>query len=272
MTLIGLGAVLVYIGYRLGLTSAHSSLKNSTRKPILYLRAFEDDGRHNLNPHSITAKLLGVRPFSWLERLGPFAAAYPIRLFKLMVGAAADTSEEQLGSCFRKYGPFVTYGKPGEGLALGGADRLYEKHENWQQAIINLADRSRAVVLQPGESQGVWWEIATLTSRLKPEQLLLCLVNFANTQQGYDEFRLRFEDQIGHKLPRTLSGAHFMCFHHDWRPQLLPSIDRSPFLWPLVGVAVDLRISRLPERCPGLRPDYAVDREAGADSPTTSSR
>jgi hypothetical protein len=236
------GGILIYLAYRLGLGSGRSRIEKDQRSSILYLRAFEDDGKHSLNPNTFTAKALGIRPFALLERFGgPMGMMYPLRILKLMLGIAVDTSEEQLGGYFRKFGPFVAIGKPGELLAMGGADRVYERNESWKETALNLMDRSRVVILQPAETEGVWWEISTCLARIEPARLLICLANYQGSQQGYDEFRLRFEDLLGRKLPRTQGNALFMRFDDDWTPHLLPTAFQLPVLWPIVGTAVNLR-------------------------------
>jgi hypothetical protein len=262
---ISLGALLLYAGYRVGLGTNLKSKKPDDRLPILYLRSFGDDGRYSLNPQGFYARILGLRPFSFLENFGPVAHAYPPRMIKLLLGIAADTAEEQLGIYFRKHGPFRAIGKPGERLATGGADRVYVGHDTWQEEVIGLMDRSRAVVLQPAATEGVWWEIEKAIKRVGPRRLILCLANFKDSIQDYDDFRQRFQKMVGAKLPRSLYNSHFMYFTDAaWTPRLLESVPRNPLLWPVVGVGIDLErtlhpfLSQLPEPPSGLPAEVKV--------------
>ncbi len=260
-----IGSLLLYSGYRIGLGTGRKT-RSDSRPAFLYLRSFGDDGRHNLNPNGLLAKLLGLRPFAFLELFGPVAHLYPPRLLKLFFGISADTAEEQLGAYLRRHGPFRAVGKPGELLATGGADRVYLTHQDWQGEVLSLMDSSRAIVLQPASTEGVWWEIRNSIERVGPRKLLLSLVNFASSQQDYDDFRQRFRQLTRARLPRTLGKARFLYFTEDsWEPCLLQSIPRNPMLWPFSGVGIDIGrtlapfLSRLPNPLTDLpQPGEAV--------------
>ena len=263
-----LGALFLYSGYRVGLGTKQSAAEKDDRLPVLYLRSFGDDGRNSLNPDGFFSKMLGLRPFDFLENFGPIAHAYPPRMVKLLFGFAADTAEEQLGNYFRKQGPFRAIGKPGERLVTGGAERMYVAHDAWQDRVLELMDSSRAVVLQPAATEGVWWEIGKAIDRVTPQRLILCLANFRDSAQDYEDFRQRFGKLVGAKLPRSLGKAQFMFFTDTaWTPRLLDSIPRNPLLWPALGVGIDIGktlhpfLSRLPDPPPGL--PEKVDGKAG---------
>jgi hypothetical protein len=232
--------ICLYLAYRLKPGGAVRKMRQDPRAPILFLRSFGDDGRHNLNPKSWAGAFLGTRPFPYLERWGPFANSAPARLWKLVAGIAVDNAEEQMASFFRKIGPFVGIGRPGETLAQGGAERLYVAHSDWQSQVLQLLDRSAAVILQPAETAGVWWEIEQTMQRVSPPRLLLSLACYQETQEGWDRFRMRFEQLIGKPLPRSRGDALFIHFAGDWTPMLLRPSYRTPFAWPLFGLALDL--------------------------------
>jgi hypothetical protein len=61
----------------------------------------------------------------------------------------------------RRIGPVVAVGLPGEQLPHIGATRLYLDQEVWQPRVRSLIRRARATVIIVGESDSVWWEIAT---------------------------------------------------------------------------------------------------------------
>lgn len=240
------GAVLLYLGYRFGLRGASSQEKGDTRAPAVYLRSFGDDGKNNLNPDTLTAKILGLRVWGLLEILGPIANLYPPRLLKLVLGSATDTAEEQLATFFRRQGPFVAIGKPGEWLATGGAERMYVSHDTWQDTVLGLLHRCATVVLQPARTEGVWWEIETCIRQVEPGRLLLSFAAYDKSPQAYEEFRLRFEDLSQVMLPRTLGGAHFIWIVPGGHAMVLPSRYRTPLLWPLLGLGLDLKATLWP--------------------------
>ncbi|MCX6847890.1 MAG: hypothetical protein NTY98_03125, partial [Verrucomicrobia bacterium] len=240
------GAIVLYLGYRFGLRGASSTAQGDTRPPAVYLRSFGDDGKNSLNPDTLTAKILGLRVWGLLEILGPIANLYPPRLLKLVLGSAADTAEEQLATYFRRQGPFVAIGKPGEWLATGGAERMYVSHETWKDTVLGLLGRCATVVLQPARTEGVWWEIETCIRQVQPGRLLLSFAAFDKSPQAYEEFRLRFEDLSQVTLPRTLGGAHFIWLVPGGHAMVLPSRYRTPLLWPLLGLGLDLKATLWP--------------------------
>jgi hypothetical protein len=232
------GVALVQLGHRLGLSGAEIHLESSIT-PILFLRSFGADGRGNLNPDGFAAAALGIRASVLFEKLGVLGNIHPIRALRLAVGCACDTSEEQLARFFRKLGPFVAVGRPGEVIATSGAERLYIEEDEWKCRIVELLQRSQVIVLQPGRSRGIWWEIETCVRTLPPEKLLFCLSGLENSAEAYDEFRARLEGIINRPLPRNIGNRRFICFDPNWNPQALSITYSSPLLWTFLGSAVD---------------------------------
>lgn len=231
---------LIYYGYRLSLRSAEDAREEDHRQPILYLRSFDQDSKSNLNPAGFMPQLLGLEMAGLLRRFGPLANANPVRLLRLIFSRSADHSEEQLAAYFQKLGPFVAIGKPGERLALGGASRFYVGDEEWRESVLRLIEESSIVVLQPGESEHVWWEVRETFARAKPEDILFCLASCHGEQWRYEKFRLRFERETGRTLPRGLGTNGFLHFTGE-SSRLLPMIWRWHFTWPLAGCAIDLK-------------------------------
>ncbi|MBI2513977.1 MAG: hypothetical protein HYV96_18555 [Opitutae bacterium] len=238
-----IGAFMVYWGYRLALLPGGLVLGDDRRAPVLYLRSFHDDGRNDLNPRGVTAYLLGLRNLlhDYVPAIGALGNLHPLRVVRLFIGRSSDTAEEQLAGYFnRRIGPFVAIGKPGEHVATAGAARLYVGQGEWQAKVLELLEKSSAVVLQPAETEGVWWEIARCLEHLPPRKLLICLASYLQSRQGYEEFRLRFEDITGHSLPRDRDDALFIRFDDNWTPVMLPARRAAEWRWPLFGLGIDL--------------------------------
>jgi hypothetical protein len=187
--------LLLYMGYLLSLNRPDYVRKSDARPPILYLRSFLDDRKTDLHNPSLLAEFLGVQSFSNLPLPWRYILLFhPIRIIRLFFGIAVDTSEEQLGAYFRKFGPFVAIGKPGERFATSGASRMYVSNETWQQTVMDLLAESQIVVLQPAKTEGIWWEVQKTAAAVEPQRLLICLVNFYRRQDDYETFRLKIDD------------------------------------------------------------------------------
>lgn len=246
------GAILVYIGYRLSLPGAQPPRRGqppgtTAAAPAVFLRSFTDDNLRSMNPKSTIASLLGVNPIGWIAKLfGPVANLYPWRVVKLALGRASDTAEEQLARFFRRLGPFVAIGRPGERMATGGAQRMYVDNDAWQQAVVQLLDQSWAVVIQPAATAGVWWEIEQTLRTVPPHKVVMCLVNFRDDPEGYDGFCTRMSTLLGRRMPRSLGDGMFARFEDDWTPVYLPAAYRTELTWPVADGAVDVHRSLAP--------------------------
>jgi hypothetical protein len=236
----------IYIGYALSRRGAVEELEQDTRSPILYLRAFQDDGRNNLNPTSALAAVAGLRSPDFIASLPrPWRFLFdlhPVRIVRIIFGTCVDSAEEQLGLYLRKRGPFVAVGEPGEHLATPGAARLYVADADWQKTVLDLMDRSQLVILQPAKTEGIWWEIEQTLTRVGPERTLVCMVNFKNRQNDYEDFRLRAEATSRHSLPRSVGNSDaptFLYFEADRSPHLVELSYLSPLLWVFLHRAAD---------------------------------
>jgi hypothetical protein len=195
------------------------------------------DAKTNFNPKGTIPQLLGLEPATILKWLGPLGNANPIRLLRLLFSRSADHSEEQLAGYMRKLGPFVAIGKPGERLALGGASRAYVDNEHWQETVLTLIKEAQIVVLQPGDSSNVWWEVKETFKGTSGENVLFSLLNCEGKQWRYDQFRVQFETEIDARLPRALGENSFLYFSREG-PRLLPLQRRWHFMWPAAGCAI----------------------------------
>jgi hypothetical protein len=145
---------------------------NDTRSPVLYLRSFKDDVR-------------AAQPVAHVAVAGAMIAGI-------------ITEEEVLVKALSGIGPVVAVGKPGEELPELGARRIYLRNEQWQERVTELMRESALVVLRPGQTSGVWWEISQAMTHVRPERCLLVLP-FDGTQ--YAAFVQEFKTICGKTLP-----------------------------------------------------------------------
>ena len=231
------------------------------RKPILYLRSFLDDNEKTLNPCTALSTTLGIDPPYYVlnayglekglrYKVGKTIIKYlysfwPSRLIRLFFGNPLDTSEEQLTQYFKRFGLVVAIGKPGEKLTTLGASRVYVTNEEWQQTVIDLLKESQIILLQPSTTNGVWWEIDKVIKECKPENVILCMVNYRKHQEYYENFFRRLKTiKPEIEIPRSIGNdtqTSFITFGKDWQPHILQLKYYSKFRWLFTGNALNLK-------------------------------
>ena len=182
--------------------AAQQLIAHDTRPPVLYLRSFGDD--------STAGRVVGGGHLLFSGWTLGFS-----------------TEEEQLGSVFSAIGPFIAIGKPGEKLPELGAARTYVNDDQWQNVIAQEMALASLVVLRVGETEGLSWEVRTVTERVKPERLVLLVP--ANPKR-YERFREMAQECFPCGLPmysgwttKTSFGSlkGLIYFEADWTPHLV---------------------------------------------------
>lgn len=138
-------APMVRHGHKLLAPSAAELLAADKRRPILLLRSFRDDdaeivGRVNAQGNASTAGL-----------------------------------EETIGPPFVHFGPFIAIGKPGEALPRLGAAREQFGDADWQGAIARWMDMSMMLLVVPGVTRGLGWELDTIVKRRHAHKMLVLM-------------------------------------------------------------------------------------------------
>jgi hypothetical protein len=77
-------------------------------------------------------------------------------------------------------GPLVAVGNPGDRLPHLGAARFYERDfsgdgRNWQLFVREMLLRARLVLIVPGRTVGLAWEIAQCREVLAPQRLVVLM-------------------------------------------------------------------------------------------------
>ncbi|WP_051710418.1 hypothetical protein [Streptomyces sp. NRRL S-350] len=111
------------------------------RRPVLYLRSFDDDG--------IAAEIDDGADFNLHSR------------------------EEQLARALGAIGPVIAVGRPGEPLPHLGAARFYLPLDDWKSTVLRLMDLSQLIVLRLGQGDGLWWEVEQARATQPAAKLLL---------------------------------------------------------------------------------------------------
>jgi len=248
------GVCLIYSGYRMCQSPYEPENYDDSRRKIVFLRPFEDDATTSLQPRGYLAAITGVRsnwiPFGGeagsgerISLLDLLVNSHPMRLIRMLFDLAVDTSEEVLVRYFEKIGPVIAIGRPGEGLPTPGAARMYLEEEQWQQTVENQIEEAQIIVVQPGASEGVRWELEHLRHRSDPRRILMCLAAYWNRPDEYEKLIIMARQTLQIDLPRKvpyLNCPAFLYFDADWSPILQSLSFRWPPVWPLIGDATDL--------------------------------
>jgi hypothetical protein len=247
--------LLIFTGYRLCQQRYVPKQSGDPRKPILFLRPFQDDEHTSLQPIGMTAKATGIRAQSMHSRRGQtdifdlLWSAHPIRVLRMIADYGAGSSEESIARFFERHGPVIAIGKPGEHLASPGAARMYLNDANWQDAVLCEMERAQAVVIQPAPSEGVRWELSQIREKVPPSRVLMCLISYWNNPESFEELTGVVAETLRVDLPRAvpyLRRPAFVYFDENWNPHLQELSYKDPLLWPVTSDGADLKYSLAP--------------------------
>lgn len=110
-----------------------------------------------------------------------------------------STEEEQLALALRPFGKLVAIGKPGEGLPLPGAERVYASDDEWKNVVLRMMSTARLVVLSIGAGRGLEWELVQSFERLSPDKLVLLVLRTA--RKDYEALGAALKAASGIVLP-----------------------------------------------------------------------
>ena len=230
------GFRLVEKGMQMRVKDGLSALKADPRRPVLYLRSFDDDDVDDPNPP---------------------ANGYTLR---------RRYYEEGFVNALRSLGPVISIGKPNEPLPQIGTARLYVSDEEWRTAVDFFLSQAAAVVILVGKTPGIWWEIEYALKAVPPERLLFFFpyIEETKTRQAltilrmanlilfktlypisaeklqlmeadrigrYALFRTRVAESLRVCLPKTIGPVQFVDFQPDGTPRLIPTITSWQKWW-----------------------------------------
>ena len=200
------GMLLNFRGRRVSARDLASSAANpllDSRPDVLYLRAFKSDA-------------------SGMKRA---------------LRGGLTTAEEDLAAALRPFGDLVAVGQPDERLPLPGATRLYTSNQEWKAVVREQLRHATLVVIRVGSGAGLLWECSEAFRTLRPEQLVLLVldVSFNECQEFskrvHETFHVRLPDIPRSNLLRTAMDLRqnrsrampgFVAFTTGWNAQFLP--------------------------------------------------
>lgn len=130
------------------ITSMQALLKTDKRRPVLFLRPFEDD------------QVLFHKP----RRRSIFRF--------IRIGEEPKFFEHQVLEEMTEIGPVVAIGNRGRKGVPFGAARDFLPDDVWRDRVMGLIGSSRVIVVVLNETPGVWWEIQAILSQGAVEKTL----------------------------------------------------------------------------------------------------
>lgn len=141
-------AIVSFVGYpsrllqRLAMPAIKRSFAADDRLPVLFLRSFQDD--------DLRVRIRSESRSGITERLGLLNDS---------------TFEDLVAWIASRLGPVIAIGQPGCVLQPLGAARDYFDDDEWQTAVLERINVSKAIVYIVGRSPGAQWELAQIRDR-----------------------------------------------------------------------------------------------------------
>jgi hypothetical protein len=166
------GFLLLLFAKRYLQTSADSLLSSDKRRPILFLRSFEDDEKQQLK----------TSEKSFLD-------------FSL---------ETRLAKHFGHFGPFIAIGSPQESVPQLGAARAVLSGHKWQSNVLSWIENASLIIMYAGKTHWVNWELAKVIEAEQIANLILLIPELKGSRcQRDEEITLRFE-RVRHVFRDTI--------------------------------------------------------------------
>ena len=198
----------VYAGYLLlrrakkhAVVGGDTVLSEDSRPPVLFLRSFQDETSQQAVLHRFKQITRGEK--TWLA---------------LGVPNNAVQEHDALGYVFRKIGPYVALGKPGEELPELGSSKMYVPNAAWQERVRTLIGTSRLIVFQAGRTEGLRWELNELVKTVNPVMLLVIL---PVATDDYASFIQWANTVLPTPLPSEYPSSRLVVFDRQWTPAWL---------------------------------------------------
>lgn len=216
------GAIPLFIGYlvlreakKYSVQGGESILKNDSRPPVLYLRSFNDE----------------VEDRSMVKYVKSISTSNKKDL-ALTMPSVGFREQDAMGYVFRKIGPYIALGKPGETLPELGSSKIYVPNESWQNTIRDFFRKSKLIIFRAGKTEGLKWELQELVQTVTPRKVAMIL---PVKDEEYDSFIQWANVIMPTPLPTKYPSSRMLIFDETWKSFCLPqgrTITKSfsPFL------------------------------------------
>lgn len=197
-----IGYLLLRTGKKYSIQRGDLILTNDARPPVLYLRSFKDE----VNDRSMATYFKSIS-FSNKKDLA------------LTVPSSGFREQDALGYIFRKIGPYIALGKPGEDLPELGASKLYVSNEEWQNTIRDFFKKSKLIIFRAGKTEGLKWELIELLETVNPLKVIMIL---PVKDEDYASFIQWANLIMPTAFPVNYPVTRSVVFNEKWEPSWLP--------------------------------------------------
>lgn len=247
---LGSVAWILHCAHRLAVKPlAKEQITSEGTRHCLYLRSFNRDLSGSFNKEGWRSSLFGLSPNRSInEGVTFFKMLYlanPLTTLRLLFFIPRESAEEQLMAYLTRIMPVRAIGKPGDSTGVLGAQRSYVSDDQWQNAVQASLKTASLVLLQPGTSKHMFWEIEQSLNLCSWNRLVFWLSGMEGRQALYDRLRIYLERRTGMQIPRALGKHHFLALNGSY-PRMLPLIDSNAFRWPLCGCSVSFERTLAP--------------------------
>jgi hypothetical protein len=195
------------------------SWNGAERMLFLYLRPFELDARNVLQ--LMVGASAGV--LAYLALLKGFWI--PFSFLPMIINIS---KEQSFHDALAPLGEFIACGRPGERLQPVGASRVYVEGD-WRREITEYMARAKLVIVRPGDSPSIRWEVGQVLATVPPERILFYLRfrgRGERKERAYETFRACVRARLHAELPERLGHAQYLMFDTSGRPHFVREADR----------------------------------------------
>lgn len=215
------GGILFFLGPMLfgSVPTRPPSPTKTEEELFLYLRPFELDARSFVQ--LMVGASTGVVVYMGLLK----GLWWPLAFVPLIINI---NKEQNFQDVFTSFGEFIAFGKPYEWLQPIGASRIYAQ-DDWKREVRYLMSRARVVIIRPGESASIRWEIEQLLELVPPERIVFYLKfrgRKKRKERAYQSFRDHIQSKFPTKLPIQLGNTRFLTFDQSWHPHFVEEANR----------------------------------------------
>jgi hypothetical protein len=201
------------------LTTVAHSRDEPERMLFLYLRPFQ------LDPRNVVQLLVGASA-GMLVYLNVMDGVWiPLSFLPIILNIS---KEQGFKAALAPLGDFIAFGRPGERLQPVGASRLYPK-DSWKQEITRYMAQARLVIVRPGSSPSIRWEVSQVLKTVPPERILFYL-RFPRwgkrRERDYQVFKCCVRAHLGAELPDRLGKARYLVFDARGQPDFIREANR----------------------------------------------